>query len=58
MICINRFTKQQSQIQQICCERMKEAMIATSKTRELDETEKEILVELDTILTKYRKILK
>lgn len=53
-----KFTKKQFQIQQICCERMKDAMIATSKTRELNETEKEILVELDTILTKYRKILK
>lgn len=53
-----KFTKKQLQIQQICCKQMKEAMSATSKTRELDETEKEILVELDTILTKYRKILK
>lgn len=53
-----KFTKKQFQIQQICCEQMKETMIATSKTRELSETEKEILVELDTILTKYRKILK
>jgi len=54
----NRFTKQQSQIQQVCCQRMKEAMLETAKTRELDETEKRILVELDIILTKYRKILK
>lgn len=54
----NRFTKFQSQVQQVCCERMREAMLETSKTRELDETEKMILVELDIILTKYRKILK
>ena len=54
----NRFTKQQSQIQQVCCQRMKEAMLETAKTRELDETEKRILVELDIILTQYRKILK
>lgn len=53
-----KFTKKQLHIQQICCEQMKEAMLETSKTRELDETEKEILVELDTILTQYRKILK
>ena len=53
-----KFNTKQLQIQQVCCEQMQKAIIATSKTRELAETEKEILVELDTILTKYRKILK
>lgn len=53
-----KFTKKQLQIQQICCEKMREAMLVTSTSRPLDETEKEILVEIDNILTKYHKILK
>lgn len=58
MLFKSKFTQTQYLIQQVCCQSMYTVIVEKSKTCELDDIEKEVLIELKTILNKFNKIIK
>jgi hypothetical protein len=58
MLFKSKFTKNQYLIQQICCQSMYATMLEKSKTCKLTDIEKEVIIELENILTKFNKIIK
>jgi hypothetical protein len=58
MLFKSKFTQKQYLIQQVCCQSMYTAMLEKSKTCELTDIEKEVIIELEKILNKFNKIIK